>query len=87
MVECTFQFLTLKNVRRLKRRCLVSEVTEDKGVKIFEYDGSEYFNFPKLRSLKDLIVRKMQLRSGKTRDILEFKLVFPINGEATSPLV
>ena len=48
----------LKNVRRLKRRCLVSEVTEDKGVKIFEYDGSEFFNFPKLRSLKDLIVRE-----------------------------
>ena len=31
----------LKDVKRLKKRCLVSEVTKHKGVNIVEYDGSE----------------------------------------------
>ena len=33
----------LKDIKRLKKRCLVSEVTNHKGVDIVEYDGSEDF--------------------------------------------
>ena len=31
----------LKDINRLKKRCLVSEVTKHKGVDIAEFDGSE----------------------------------------------
>ena len=49
----------LKYVKRLKKRCLVSEVTKHKGVDIVEYDGSEDLNkFPKLKSLTSLKVNK-----------------------------
>ena len=49
----------LKDVKRLKKRCLVSEVTEHKGVDIVEYYASEYLKkFPQLKSLTSLKVKK-----------------------------
>ena len=48
----------LKDVKRLKKRCLVSEVTKHKGVDIVEYDGSDFNQFPQLKSLTSLKVKK-----------------------------
>ena len=49
----------LKDVKRLKKRCLVSEVTKHKGVDIIEHGGSEDLNkFPQLKSLTSLKVNK-----------------------------
>ena len=49
----------LKDVKRLKKRCLVSEVTKHKGVDIVEYDGSQDLNkFPQLKSLTSLKMNK-----------------------------
>ena len=49
----------LKDIKRLKKRILVSAVTETKGVDIIEYNGSgDLNNFPKLKPLTDLKVKK-----------------------------
>ena len=49
----------LKDIKRLKKRCLVSEVTKHKEVDIVEYDGSEDLNkFPQLKSLTSLKLKK-----------------------------